>query len=62
MSRKVYATVTIKVIVNLDDGVDFNDFMNDCDYGFNAPPEEGGEFLDTQNRRNQWNNSSTSPK
>ena len=39
--RKVYAAVTIKLIMNVEEGVDVADFIDEMDYNFHIPEEKG---------------------
>lgn len=34
MSRKVYVDVTVRLIINMDDGVETEDVINELDYDF----------------------------
>lgn len=47
MSRKVYVTVTSKLIITADDGVDIDDVINEMDYSCTSQTE-GAEIVDTE--------------
>lgn len=39
--RKVYTTIVVKVIMNIDDGVDVADVIGEMDYQFNISEDQG---------------------
>lgn len=45
--RKIYVTVTAKLIVRADDGVDVDDVLSDMDYNFSSQTE-GAQIEDTE--------------
>ena len=45
--RKVYVDVTIRLIMNVEDGVSIGDVMGEMDYEFN-PLDETAEVVDTE--------------
>ncbi len=45
MARKVYVTVTVKLVLNVEDGVDINDVISEMDYSFSS---EDAYTLDTE--------------
>ncbi len=46
MTRKVYVDVTVRLIINLDDGVAVDEAVSELDYHFNLP--DGGEVVDSE--------------
>lgn len=47
MSRKVYCTVTVKMILQCEDDVDVHEAVNEMDYNF-VKASEGVEIIDTE--------------
>ena len=45
--RKVYVDVTIRLIMNVEEGVGIDDVMNEMDYDF-TPIDETAEIVDTE--------------
>ncbi len=45
MSRKVYVTVTVKLILNVEEGVEIGDVLSEMDYSFSS---EDAYTLDTE--------------
>ena len=45
--RKVYVDVTIRLIMNVEDGVSIGDVMGEMDYEFN-PLDETAKVVDTE--------------
>jgi len=45
--RKVYTSITIKVVMNIEDGVRVGDVVDELDYNFHIP-EEMGYIDDTE--------------
>jgi hypothetical protein len=45
--RKVYLEVKTKLILNLEEGVDISDVIDEMEYGFEPQPEHG-ELLDSE--------------
>jgi hypothetical protein len=45
--RKVYVTVTARLIINMDDGVDVEEVINDMDYSFNYSGE-GADIVEEE--------------
>ena len=45
--RKVYVDVTIRVILNMNEGVAVDNIINDCDYNVTFNGEEA-DILDTE--------------
>ena len=44
--RKTYVTVTVKLLINADEGVDINEFLNEMDYSFKSATE-GADIVDS---------------
>jgi len=47
MSRKVYVTVTTRLIIRADEGVDIDEVIQEMDYDFTSQTE-GAEIEDTE--------------
>lgn len=45
--RKVYADVTVRLAINMEDGVEFSDVISEMDYDFTSLTE-GAEIIDTE--------------
>ena len=45
--RKVYVNVTIRLIMNVEEGIGIDDVMSEMDYEFN-PLDETAEVVDTE--------------
>lgn len=47
MSRKVYLEVKVRLIVDMEDGVEVDEFMSDMDYNFKSQTE-GVDVVDME--------------
>lgn len=47
MARKVYVEVTVRLIINADEGVDVNEVLDEMDYDF-ISNTEGATIEDTE--------------
>ena len=47
--RKVYVDVdvTVRLIINMDEGIEVTDVINNCDYSFTST-NEGVDIIDTE--------------
>ena len=48
--RKVYVNVTSRVIIQIEDGVDVNEFLDEVDFWPTAPDDARGEIHDFEVR------------
>ncbi len=47
MARKVYITVTTKIILDMDEGIELDEVMSDMDYNFKSQTD-GVDVVDTE--------------
>ena len=47
MARKVYVDVTVRLIINADEGIEICDVISELDYNFTSQTE-GAEIEDTE--------------
>ena len=47
MARKIYATLILKVIINVEEGIDVDNVISEMDYDFTSNTD-GAEILDTE--------------
>ena len=47
MARKIYATLNLKVIINVEEGIDVDNVISEMDYDFTSNTD-GAEILDTE--------------
>ena len=48
MSRKVYVDVNVRLIINVDEGQDVEEVLENMDYDFMASPRSNADIVDTE--------------
>jgi hypothetical protein len=46
--RKVHVTVTVKLVINANEGQDITSVLEDMDYSFTAQPTSNADIEDTE--------------
>jgi hypothetical protein len=47
MTRKVFVQVTVSVVINMDEGIEVSEVLNDMDYNFKSNTN-GADVVDTE--------------